>query len=105
MSAEKIPLRLLKLQRKLHNDLDAVTEAAGPNYGKAVLAGGIETEAAGVASSLGVLGNIVGGVLRIYKSATAEIEAIKADLAADPTTDSSAMDAEAAATAADMPEE
>ena len=104
MSADQIPLRLLKLQRKLHNKLDAVTTAAGPDYTKAVVAGGIDTEAAGIASSVGVLSGIIGGIMRIAESATAELDAVKADLEAQPTIDSSASDAEAAATAADMPD-
>ena len=56
------------------------------------------------ATALGVLGAIAGGLMEAAKKAAAELDALKKDLTANPAIDSSASDAEAAATAADMPD-
>jgi len=66
------------------NDNDAIEKA------EAVLAG---------------IGGVLGGLVEAFNRASRELAELKADLKAKPTIDSSASDAEAAATAEDMPDE
>jgi hypothetical protein len=109
--------RLITLRRELAAHLTAASQQmTGAPFAASVMAagGGLRPPAAtipaasgaagSVDTALGVFGAIVGGVMGAIQDATRELEALKADLVAHPEIDSSASAAEAAATAADMPD-
>ena len=98
-------VKLMETRAALLEALLTSTKDLGPGYGGAVLKAGGVDEASGLSASLDVLDAIVGGVMTAINSAAAELAAVKKDLTDNPGIDSSATDAEAAATAADMPEE
>lgn len=58
-----------------------------------------------IEAAMSGLGSVIGGLMTAFNAAAAELAELKKDLTANPTIDSSASDAEAAATAADMPPE
>lgn len=94
----------MTIKNNLQSAVNSAASALGPDYALAYMAAAGPEEAGAPVAAIGLLDSVITGVLTAVNAAAAELEAVKKDLEENPAIDSSASDAEEAATEADMPD-